>query len=391
LGSFELTKKANRKRQLGKVDSLLNERLKNVEWGEYQLADLFEIQNTLSFNKNSLTLGKEYDYVTRTSQNQGILQETGFVNQVNLNPSGTWSLGLLQMDFFYREREWYAGQFVRIIMPRIGLTKSSILYFTAILNKQKKILLSGLVRDVDKTFLNAKIQLPTIKGEIDFEFIDSLIAELETQRIAELETHLTLTGLKDYTLTNEEKQAFEKFEKEEVKFGEFEIQTLFDVSPSKAYAMNDRDILIKNGKTPYVSNQSQSNGYIGWSNLDPLNPSNVITLSDTWQSERTIFYQETEFIGKSHLQVMKAYDTKFLKSELFFVISSFRKAILEMNYDYGTKFNRSKIKTTKIQLPTINNKIDFALMKIFISAIHKLVIKDVVLYADRKKQREQIV
>ena len=87
----------------------------------------------------------------------------------------------------------------------------------------------------------------------------------------------------------------------------------------------------------------------------------------------------------------KSFNTKFLKSELFFVISSFRKAILEMNYDYGTKFNRSKIKTTKIQLPTINNKIDFALMKIFISAIHKLVIKDVVLYADRKKQREQIV
>ncbi len=345
---------------------------------------MFEIQNTLSFNKNSLTSGVEYDYVTRTSQNQGILQETGFVNQVNLNPSGTWSLGLLQMDFFYRERLWYAGQFVRIIIPRIELTKSSILYFTAILNKQKKILLSGLVRDVDKTFLNAKIQLPTTKGKIDFEFMNNFITELEAQRIAELEAHLTVSGLKDYTLTNEEEQVFEKFEKGEVKFGEFEIQTLFDVSPSKAYKMNDRDILIANGKIPYVSNQSQNNGYIGWSNLEALNPSNVITLSDTWQSERTIFYQATKFIGKSHLQVMKAYDTKFQKFELFFVISSFRKAILEMNYDYGTKFNRGKIKTTKIQLPTINNKIDYALMRTFISAIQKLVIKDVILYADRK-------
>ncbi|WP_300977561.1 restriction endonuclease subunit S [Flavobacterium sp.] len=170
-----------------------------------------------------------------------------------------------------------------------------------------------------------------------------------------------------------------------MKFKEYEIQTLFEVSPSKAYAMNDGDILIENGKTPYVSNQSQNNGYIGWSNLEPLNPSNVITLSDTWQSERTIFYQNAKFIGKSHLQVMKAYDTKFQKLELFFVISCFRKAILEMNYDYGTKFNRSKINTTKIQLPTINNKIDFALMQTFISAIQKLVIKDVVLYVDRKQ------
>lgn len=91
-----------------------------------------------------------------------------------------------------------------------------------------------------------------------------------------------------------------------------------------------------------------------------------------------------EFIGKSHLHIMKAYDSKFQKLELFYVISSFRKAILEMKYDYGTKFNRDKINTTKIQLPITNDKIDFDLMKTFISAIQKLVIKEVVLYTERK-------
>ncbi|MFV7791578.1 restriction endonuclease subunit S, partial [Aliarcobacter lanthieri] len=85
---------------------------------------------------------------TRTSQNQGILQETGFVNQENINASDNWSLGLLQMDFFYREKPWYAGQFIRKIIPKFKLNKRSIIYFTTILNKQKKNLLSGLVRDV---------------------------------------------------------------------------------------------------------------------------------------------------------------------------------------------------------------------------------------------------
>ena len=193
-----------------------------------------------------------------------------------------------------------------------------------------------------------------------------------------------IINLADYDLTEEEEKVLEDFESRKIEFGDFEIQSLFEVSPSKAYAMNDGEILIENGETPYVSNQSQNNGYIGWSNLTPLNPSNVITLSDTWQSERTIFYQATEFIGKSHLQVMKAYDIKFQKLELFYVISSFRKAILEMNYDYGTKFNRGKINTTKIQLPTINDKPDYEIMGTLISAIQKLVIKEVVLYADRK-------
>ena len=228
------------------------------------------------------------------------------------------------------------------------------------------------------------ISLPTKNDEIDFEFMESFMAEIEKERIEKLESYLLATGLKNYTLTDEEQKVLENFESGKIEFGDFEIQKLFAVSPSKAYAMKDGEILIENGKTPYVSNQSQNNGYIGWSNLAALNPSNVITLSDTWQSERTIFYQAAEFIGKSHLQVMKAYDTKFQKFELFYVISSFRKAVLEMKYDYGTKFNRGKINTTKIELPTINNKIDFALMKTFISAIQKLVIKDLVLYADKK-------
>lgn len=88
------------------MNASLNEMLRDVEWGEYRLGDLFEIENTLSFNVDSLVDGTDYDYVTRTSSNQGILRESGFVNKENINQAGTWSLGLLQMDFFYRRKPW---------------------------------------------------------------------------------------------------------------------------------------------------------------------------------------------------------------------------------------------------------------------------------------------
>ncbi len=71
-----------------------------LTWQSFRLGDLFEIEKILSFNKDALTQGQDYDYITRTSQNQGVLQTTGFVNAENLNPPFTWSLGLLQMDFF---------------------------------------------------------------------------------------------------------------------------------------------------------------------------------------------------------------------------------------------------------------------------------------------------
>ena len=57
--------------------------LKNVKWGEFKLGELFDIERTLSFNSDMLTAGNEYDYVTRTSLNQGVLQTTGFINIEN--------------------------------------------------------------------------------------------------------------------------------------------------------------------------------------------------------------------------------------------------------------------------------------------------------------------
>ena len=128
--------------------------MSDVEWGEFKLGDLFNIENTLSFNTDKLVVGDAYDYVTRTSMNQGVLQTTGFVNEENINSAGTWSLGLLQMDFFYRRKPWYAGQFIRKITPKIPIKDSCVEFFTTVLNKLKKKLLTVLVCDVDEMFCN---------------------------------------------------------------------------------------------------------------------------------------------------------------------------------------------------------------------------------------------
>ena len=151
----------------------------NLQWGDYRLGDLFEVKRTLSFNKEALVSGDEYDYVTRTSQNQGILQTTAFVNKENLNEAGTWSLGLLQMDFFYRQRQWYAGQFVRKVVFKEQLPSGSIHFFTTVLNALKPKLLSVLVRDVNKTFLDSYVQLPTSSNKPDYTQMETFIRAIE--------------------------------------------------------------------------------------------------------------------------------------------------------------------------------------------------------------------
>ena len=173
------------------MNASLSERLRTTKWGKYKLSDLFEIDKTLSCNTNALVPGDEYDYVTRTSVNQGVLQTTGYINSENINPAGIWSLGLLQMDFFYRTKPWYSGQFMRKITPKIDIPQQGISFFTAILNKQKTRLLSVLVRNVDATFNDIEVDLPiTSDGSIDFAFINQLIGDLEQERILSLMSYL---------------------------------------------------------------------------------------------------------------------------------------------------------------------------------------------------------
>lgn len=173
-----------------KNEKSMDERLSSVEWKEFVLGDLFDIDNTSSFNSDSLVPGTQYDYVTRTSTNQGVLQETGFINEENINKAGTWSLGLLQMDFFYRKKDWYAGQFVRKITAKIEIPEKAIPFMTVVLNNQKPVLLSVLVRSVDTKFRTTKVQLPCKDGKIDFEFMESFISDLEKERVKDVSDYL---------------------------------------------------------------------------------------------------------------------------------------------------------------------------------------------------------
>jgi hypothetical protein len=263
------------------------------------------------------------------------------------------------------------------------------------LNKINQMFIIGAIERVIKTkysynnkatkieLKNSLINLPIKNGEIDYEFMESFIAELEAQRIAELEAYLLATGLKDYNLTIEEKQVLEDFESGNFCWEEFSLGNLFVINPTRYYKLKNEQIISKNGNVPLISNSSTDNGIMGFSSLPPLNLGNTITCSDTTLGADTMFYQENDFIGYSHIQNLVPKFEEFNKSIASFIITASRIATLKQ-YDYGNKFNREAMNNTKIQLPSLNNKLNFKEMEIFITAIQKLVIKDVDLFAERK-------
>jgi hypothetical protein len=389
VGSEQYPQRPNQpRRRPGKVDASLNDKLNGVEWGEFRLGDLFSIHNTLSFNKDRLTDGNQYDYVTRTSQNQGILQTTGFVNKDNLNEAGNWSLGLLQMDFFYRERPWYAGQFVRKINSKTKQTKASILFFSVILNQQKQQLLSGLVRDVDAKFTNAIVSLPTRNGAIDYDFMESFVSELEAARLAELEAYLQATGLSDTTLTDEESEMLATFENNEFVWGEFKIEEILEwqsqkeIDPLKLEQLKDETEAIY----PFYGQATINNGIISYNQLTSavLNNKDAKPTILIHSNNQNIVYLETPFYLKDgHGATSVLQSKKLNKINQMCIIASIDK-VIKNKYSYNNKATKIELKNTVIELPTKNQTPDYDRMNTFIAAIQKLVIRDVVQYADRK-------
>jgi len=352
------------------------------------VGELFDISNTSSFNADKLVDGDDYDYVTRTSNNQGVLRTTGFINKDNINEAGVWSLGLLRMDFFYRKKRWYAGQFVRKIVPKIELTPKVVPFFTAVLNRQKPILLSVLVRHIDDTFRNLNIKLPVKDGKIDFDFMESFIAELEAERVAELSAYLKISGLDNYELSQQEIKALEKLKT--ISWNKYKIGKLFDKIKTKKLPYKAKKLPTSpSGKNilPCLTSSFKNQGLNYYAPIDGATIlKNVITIPQNSDVYRA-YYQSKDFTVLSDAYAIDWIydDCKLTRNQYLFMVMCINKVTNLSIYSYKNKLGGwNVVKDKYILLPKTNGKIDLDFMNDFISAIIKLAIQDVVIYTDEK-------
>ena len=169
------------------------------------------------------------------------------------------------------------------------------------------------------------------------------------------------------TLLNEKLQ--------QVEWGEFKVGDLFEINPTNYYRLQNREIISENGNVPLISNSSTKNGIMGYSNLNPLNKGNTITCSDTTIGADTMFFQENDFIGYSHIQNLVPKFKPFNKAIANAIISACRVSTSNQ-YDYGNKFNRIAMNNTLIKLPSKKGKIDFEFLENYVSELEKNHILD---------------
>lgn len=227
-----------------------------------------------------------------------------------------------------------------------------------------------------------KIQLPIKNRKIDFDFMERFVAKLENESILKLENYLNKNGLSNYHLTEKEKIVLENYVN--LKFKEFNITDVFNIKNTGNIL--SRDIIPNSGTTPYLCASSDNNGVSSYISYDK----NYIDKGDcVFIGGKTfvVSYQENDFFSNdSHNLVLYLKDTK-AKSKLnqLFLASCINKSLSHI-YSWGYSISNKKIQKDKVSLPIKDGKPDYKTMGTIISAIHKLVIKDVVLYVERKKK-----
>ena len=239
-----------------------------------------------------------------------------------------------------------------------------------------------------------KIELPIKKdNSIDYDFMESFIAELEAERVAELEAervaeleaYLNASGLKNYELTKAEEQILSSFSQIQNTFKAYRFDVIFN-NIKQGRRLRKEDQLP--GDIPFVMSGVTGNGVVGYiSNPVASFPSNSITLDIFGNG----FYRSYEFGAGDDTGVYWNDKSSYSKNSMLFFTAAMR-ASLKGKFSFGKKLRSSQSKCFKMMLPTKNGKLDKKTMDLLISAIQKLVIKDVVLYADEKiAKTKQIV
>jgi hypothetical protein len=306
--------------------------------------------------------------------------QKGFINENPkfLNEGNTISFGQDTATMFYQEKPYFTGDKIKILKPkekRFG--KNNAQFFISAMMKSFSSFSWGSSSYSVDIIKSQKVKLPVLSNnKIDFDFIESIMTEIESERINQLETYLLNNSLNEYHLTTKEKQALANFEN--LSWNIFNLLNLFGKS-TRGRRLKSADRI--EGILPFITAGESNEGvsdFIG--NNVNIFSANTTTI-DMFGSAK---YRNFSYGGDDHIAVV--HTEKLPKYASVFVSSAIHKSSYNGQFNYGRNFYAKDADDLNISLPIKDNKPDFETMETIISAIHKIVIKDVVLYIEEKKK-----
>lgn len=327
--------------------------------------------NAIEFTRTGI------NFVGRTFENNGI---QGKIQKREFEPNEPYTITATVIGNYkyvkYQKESYYCSQNINKLspMPILERWNEKIAYFI-IANVQKFVSLYDgqqggyKLEDIKKH----KIKLPTKNGKIDFDFMESFMAELEKERMTELSAYLTASGLDNYELSEEEEKAIDDYKS--FNWDSYNLEALFGKS-TRGRRLKSEDRIM--GTLPFVTAGEAKEGvsaFIG--NKVQVFEKNTTTI-DMFGSAK---YRNFRYGADDHVAVVHT-EMVPMKASIF-VSSAIHKAAHTGKFNYGHNFYAKDADALDIMLPTKDGKPDYQAMTLLISAIQKQVIKDVVCYVQK--------
>ncbi|GAA9942338.1 restriction endonuclease subunit S [Helicobacter pylori] len=400
----------------------LSSQLNAIKWGEFKLGDLFEkiIIKPLPYQTAQLPKEKtpthELPALTAGILNQGL---NNFVPKENAtilkNVISISANGANTGATFYQPHEFCVLQDAYAI-EFIGdkkLNDKEYLFFVCaiskvIYNNSKYEWTNKAGWNKVKNELISLPLKPTAKtqtlDDIDFNFMEKFIAELEQCRLAELEAYLKATGLSNTTLSSDEENALNVFNNSGgggggntpcgLTWQSFKLGDLFEKVSARFLGKGDKFKATSKSITdthniPIVYCKKGNNGIMYWGKKGDFETyNNIISIIYNGVIATGLTYAHRDEVGI----LAESYFIKFKNGNPNFLCNLFIKTAIEkVLYPKYSRDNlatwANKVENELIFLPTNQHgKIDFHFMCTLINALMKQTIQGVVQYSNAKIQ-----
>ena len=366
------------------------------KWKEFLIEDLFE-KLDLKFKKKKFNKAedisqkrtKEFDLPLVNAKNgdNGIMyygRSTDFESAemtIDIVNDGAVSTG----NVYPQPQRTGVLYNAYLIKAKQNVSKVSLSFLSTAIQKSIKLKFGYENKAGWEKVKKEYISLPSLDDNPAYFYMDSFITELQAERLQELQGYLQVTGLSNYTLTEEEQRAIEGL-KSTVEQEMFTMQDIFRITTS-AKKFNAKDLSF-DGIYPYVARTEKDNGIRGYITEDKkyLNPENTISFG---QDTATMFYQKNAYFTGDKIKIFSLKNKILNRSIALYLITRMKKSFSV--FSWGSMFNEEVLNKTEVYLPINNGQIDYSKMELIISAVQKLVIADVVKYADRELSAYQNV
>ena len=357
-----------------------------IKYKEFKIIDVLDWQSQKEISPLDLGVLStdstiKYPFYGQATINNGVISYQSLNESVLNNKEGkpTILIHSNNQNIVYLQTPFYLkdGHGATSVLQSENLNEKNALYIIACI---KKVIVKKFSYNEKATKIalkNTLINLPVNESnQIDYKYMEKVVISLEKNRINKISSYLKRIGFDDLTLNERESSSLNRFRNDQIKYEEFKIVDIFQVS--NTHSILKSDIVPESGDFPYVTAGEENNSISTYINYDKsmIELGNSIMIGG---KTLVVTYQGDDYFSNdSHNLSLIIKDPKGRnRNTQLFLVAALKKSLKHL-YSWSDSISKKKIQTDRILLPITNeNTIDFDYMQEFIKAQEKLLFKKI--------------